>query len=161
MLSAARLPHNGREAGGLFFTKKGAVMTSNSPFFPDSPNTQQPAEAESHGLLSMALSAAVPLRILELCRRGGPTDEDLTRVQAYQEDLSAHGEDLFFRSSKPGGSANRFNQTADAIAVLAFCPGGITIFGAHYDGQQMLQRYRAAQTTRQATEREGAQDTCG
>lgn len=129
-------------------------MTSNSPSNPDSQNNQQLAEPESQSLLATALSAAVPLRILELCRRGGPTDEDLTRVQAYQEDLSTHGEDLFFRSNKPGGSAERFNQTADAIAVLAFCPGGIHIFGAHYDGQQMLQRYRADQTKRQTTERE-------
>lgn len=118
-------------------------MTTHSPLNPDPQNNRQPAEPTMPGLLSIALSAAVPLRMLELCRRGGPTAEDLARVQSYQNDLRAHGEDLFFQSKKSDATAERFNQTADAIAVLAFCPGGITIFGAHYDGQQMLARSSA------------------
>lgn len=118
-------------------------MTNNSPTNPDSQNNQQPSEETTPSLLVTALSAAVPLRILELCKRGGPNDEDLARVKAYQKDLSEHGEDLFFRSKKPGGSAERFNQTADTIAVLSFCPGGIRIFGERYDGREMLARYAA------------------
>ena len=115
-------------------------MTNNSPITPDSQNNQQQTERTMPSLLVTALSAAVPLRILELGQRGGPTDEDLARIKAYQKDLSEHGEDLFFRSKKPGGSAERFNQTADAIAVLSFCPGGIRIFGEHYDGRAMQAR---------------------
>jgi hypothetical protein len=110
---------------------------------PDSQNNQQPSEGAMPSLLVTALSAAIPLRILELCKRGGPSDEDLARVKAYQKDLSEHGEDLFFRSKKPGGSAERFHQTADTIAVLSFCPGGIRIFGERYDGREMLARYAA------------------
>src|SRR6476620_3461707 len=122
-------------------------MTNNSPITPDSQNNQQQTERTMPSLLVTALSAAVPLRILELGQRGGPTDEDLARIKAYQKDLSEHGEDLFFRSKKPGGSAERFNQTADTIAVLSFCPGGIRIFGEHYDGRAMLTRYAANQRT--------------
>lgn len=120
-------------------------MTSNSSINPDSPDSGQQADPGKQSLLATALSAAVPLHILGFCQHGGPTDEDLTRVKSYQKDLCEHGEDLFFRSKKPSGSAERFNQTAEAIAVLSFCPGGITIFGTHYDGQEMCRRYTANQ----------------
>jgi hypothetical protein len=125
-------------------------MANNPPFNTDPQNNQQQAERAVPSLLVTALSAAVPLRILELCKRGGPTDEDLARVKAYQKDLSEHGEDLFFRSKKPGGSAERFNQTADTIAVLSFCPGGIRIFGERYDGRAMLARYAANEDVQRA-----------
>jgi hypothetical protein len=127
-------------------------MTHNSPTNPDSLSNQQASKGAIPSLLVTALSAAVPLRILELCQRGGPTDEDLARVKAYQKDLSEHGEDLFFRSKKPGGSAERFNQTADTIAVLSFCPGGIRIFGERYDGRATLARYAANQRANKESE---------
>jgi len=88
-------------------------------------------------LLTMTLGAAVPLRIMELLRKGGPNQEDFERITSYQEDLTAHGEDLFFRHETNHATATRFNQVADAIAVLSFVPGGITAFGMHFDGNEM------------------------
>ena len=87
--------------------------------------------------LTISLSAAVPLRIMELIRNGGPSQEDFERITSYQEDLTAHGDDLYFRNANNNATATRFNQVADAIAVLSFLPGGITAFGMHFDGNEM------------------------
>lgn len=95
-------------------------------------------ERRTQSLLSIALSAAVPMRIMEIIQRGGITDEDIARIKSYGEDLMGpNGPDLFFRSKKAGGTAERFNQVADALAVLAFFPGGITAFGDHYDAEEL------------------------
>ncbi|BCL79547.1 hypothetical protein ccbrp13_20120 [Ktedonobacteria bacterium brp13] len=84
-------------------------------------------------LLSSALGAAVPLYILSFQRRGGITDDDIARVQSYLEDLTAHGDDLYFRSRKRGETAHRFDQVAEIIAVISFSLGGITVFGLHFE----------------------------
>jgi len=80
------------------------------------------------------LALAVPLLIAEMARRGGPADEDYARVASYTNDLAYHGDDLLYASRKPGETSCRFQQVAEAIAVLSFCPGGIAVFGLHFDG---------------------------
>jgi len=89
------------------------------------------------GLLATALEVAVPLRMMELIRDGGPVEADFARIARHAEDLIAHGDDLLFRNEKQHATATRFNQLADAIAVLSFAPGGITVCGAHFDGCAM------------------------
>jgi acetolactate synthase small subunit len=86
--------------------------------------------------LSLALSAAIPIRMLRLIKRSGPEDEDFERVHMYVQDFVERGTDLFFSGSSEGVKADRFEQVVDAIAVLAFCPGGLTIFGEHYQGPE-------------------------
>lgn len=89
-------------------------------------------EHKVSGLLHIAMSAAIPLRIMELQARGGPSDADWSGLGAVAQDLAEHGDLLLYRGGKKGQSADLFNATAQAIAVLAFLPGGITIFGSHY-----------------------------
>ena len=84
-------------------------------------------DAPGFNLLSVSLSASVPLRTLEIIRVGGPAEADFTRIASYTEDLTANGADLFFYSAKNGATAERFNQVTDVIAVLSFQPGGIVI----------------------------------
>ena len=97
-------------------------------------------------MLGMMLSVAVPWRMLEIAKRGGITDDDIKRIQTYTEDLAGpKGTDLFFKSKKNGESAERFNQVADTLAVLAFLPGGIKTLGEHYDGEAILAQYEQAQ----------------
>ena len=86
-------------------------------------------------LLSSALSVTVPLYLAEFQQRGGIIKKDIDRVQSYLKDLTEHGDDLYFRSQKQGETAARFDQVAEIIAVLAFSPGGITIFGLHFDAR--------------------------
>jgi hypothetical protein len=96
-------------------------------------------------LLTISLSAAVPLRILEIVQAGGPTESDLARARSSTADLTANGADLFFRSRVKGASAERFNQVAEAIAVLSFQPGGVSAFGMHFDGNEMWANREAMQ----------------
>jgi hypothetical protein len=84
-------------------------------------------------VLVPALEVAVSLFVWQFQEQGGITDEDIARVQFYLPDLLVHGDDLFFRSRKKGETAKRFNQVAEIIAVLSFAPGGITIFGLHFE----------------------------
>ncbi len=88
-------------------------------------------------LLSPALDAAVHLYLLEFQQHGGITNGDVVRVQSYLEDLTVHGDDLYFRSKKWGETAKRFDQVAEIIAVLSFSPGGLTIFGLHFEAHSL------------------------
>lgn len=86
--------------------------------------------SDSH--LAIAISVAVPLRILELQAQGGPSQEQLNRLPEISRNLSEHGDALLYQSKKQGETARLFNDMALAIAILAFAPGGVTIFGRHY-----------------------------
>ena len=88
--------------------------------------------AEEH-LLSIVLSAAVPLHIMAMRQKGGVTDHDLETAGAFGEVLGEKGDVLLFGSKRPGEAADLFNQLARAIAVLAHCPGGITCFGQRWE----------------------------
>jgi hypothetical protein len=68
----------------------------------------------------------------ELRRRGGPDDPDLDQARAFSTDLAARGDVLMF-GGKKGEAAHLFNRLAHALAVLAFAPGGVTIFGHHWE----------------------------
>ncbi len=84
-------------------------------------------------LLSIAMSAAIPLRIMQLKARGGPSKEDIQKAQKTSEMLGERGDVLIFGGGKKGEAAELFNRTAQAIAVLSFVPGGVTIFGQHFE----------------------------
>ena len=85
-------------------------------------------------LLSIGLSAAVLLRIMEFERKGGPSDADWAEAAAFGDVLACRGDVLQFGSKKKGEAADLFNRTARALAVLAFCPGGVRTFGEHWVG---------------------------
>lgn len=80
----------------------------------------------------------MPLYILKFQQRGGITETDTARVYSYLEEIIAHGDDLFYRSKKRGETAKRFNQVAEIIAVFSFAPGGVTVFGLHFEAHQPL-----------------------
>ena len=82
--------------------------------------------------LPLFVDAFVPLRIAELEAQGGPTDDDWTRIKGYPADFGPRGEALLYRVE--GETGEMAWKLLDAIAVLAFSPGGITIFGRHYEG---------------------------
>ena len=83
--------------------------------------------------LSMMMQIAVPLWINKMKLKGGPDDEDRKRAQETSGILEERGEILLFGGGKKGECAEQFNRTAEAIAVLAFVPGGVTIFGQHFE----------------------------
>ncbi len=89
--------------------------------------------------LIIALDAAVPLRILLYQQRGGPTTEDWERVQAFAPILAEHGDNLLYVSKTRDATSRIFNSLADAIATLAFCPGGVKLFGRHWEASRTPQ----------------------
>lgn len=83
--------------------------------------------------LSIALSVAVPLRIAEYQKGGGPGDADRDRVREFAIVLGEKGDVLQY-GGKPGEAADLFNRLADGLAVLSFQPGGVKAFGEHWQG---------------------------
>jgi len=86
---------------------------------------------ESSELLQIALSAAVPLRIAELRRKPLAEILDPEALSSIQRTLAEAREEVLF-GGKAGAAG--FNALADAVARLAFLPGGVTVFGMHRRG---------------------------
>jgi hypothetical protein len=87
------------------------------------------------GLLQTAMWPAIQLHIMQLKECGGPQDADFERARKVSDVLGEKGDILLFGGGKKGEVASIFNETARAIAILAFCPGGIDIFGSHFDAK--------------------------
>lgn len=85
----------------------------------------------NNAMLTTFLEASVNLRIAEYRQRGGPTAADFARVQEYVPMFCEHGDAFFFRQE--GRSAEVANAVADALATLAFVPGGVHAFGMNFE----------------------------
>lgn len=87
-------------------------------------------------MMAQTLGMAVPLAMRALQDRGGPTAGDRASLSAVAKALAESGDQLIF-----GGPRSRelFNATTRAIAILAFCPGGITIFGLHFEADMPVE----------------------
>ena len=83
--------------------------------------------------MEIFLDASVSLRVLELKRRGGPVEADFERVQTYHQLIGEKGNFLWTKSEKKGITAEVANAVADSIAVLSFSPGGVVLFGRHWE----------------------------
>ena len=79
----------------------------------------------------MTLQLAVPLWI-ELLKKCG-WNHILQRAKECSQVIAEKGDIILFRSKKKGESANAFNHLAEGIACLAFVPGGVKIFGSHWE----------------------------
>lgn len=86
-----------------------------------------------NGLLPGMMGLAVHLRIKAMEERGGPKTEDMAKAQETSDMLGEHGDVLLHGGGKPGQCADLFNRTAHAIAVLAFTPGGVELFGTKFE----------------------------
>jgi hypothetical protein len=86
-------------------------------------------------LLRIALSAAVPLAIREIQRApGAPSDWHFERVREFGWELASSADDrIMYRSRKRGESAQFFDRFAETLAIMAFLPGGVKIFGMHFE----------------------------
>ena len=87
----------------------------------------------THSHLSIALSAAVLLRIEDF-KQVSWRELDARRPYLLQM-IANHGDDILYRSKRVGDSAKAFNALVEAIAILSFMPGGVKIFGTHWQSQ--------------------------
>jgi hypothetical protein len=89
------------------------------------------------------LEAAVPLWVWESRRL--TADQRYARMKACAETVAHYGDQILYRSKGtrtrwtdgveiPGspGTAMAFNRLAEGIALGAYQPGGITVFGLHW-----------------------------
>lgn len=83
-------------------------------------------------LLTLALAAAVPLRLQQLQAQGGPTPWDVSQARETGQLLAEKGDVLLF-GGRRGEAAGLFNRLVHALAVLAFCPDGIHFCGRHWE----------------------------
>lgn len=87
--------------------------------------------------LSISLSMSVPLKILTWQGEGrGPEAHDWERCKAFGQlmlDDPGYSEGLLFKIK--GKSAHAYNELSHIVACMAYLPGGITIFGLHFEAQ--------------------------
>ncbi len=88
-----------------------------------------------NSLLPAMMGMAVILRIRNLEKQGGPNDENMRELHETADMLGEHGDILLYGGGKPGQCAELFNRTAQAIAVLAFSPGGVEVFGTKFEAR--------------------------
>jgi hypothetical protein len=88
-----------------------------------------------NSLLETIIVPAVFLRVVEMEKLGGPTPEDMRKAQETADMLGEHGDVLLHGGGKKGQCADLFNRTAHAIAVLAFVPGGVELFGTRFEAK--------------------------
>jgi len=86
---------------------------------------------DSGALLKTMLPMAVSLNIMEFQKR--PWSE-LQQIATHASQYVAEkGDNILFKSAKKGDTAKAFNELAKGVAVLAFAPGGVTLFGQHFE----------------------------
>jgi len=51
--------------------------------------------------------------------------------------IAEHGDDILFRSKRKGATASAFNALAEGIAILSFAPGGVKVFGGHWETKSL------------------------
>ncbi len=82
-------------------------------------------------LLREMLGIAVPIWIERL--RGSSFEERALRGRSCGRHIAAHGDHILFRTE--GQTALAFNKLAHGIACCAYQPGGIRIFGLHFEAE--------------------------
>jgi hypothetical protein len=112
----------------------------------DLPRAPATVRRDEGWLLPMMLDAAVPLLIHEIQSKGGPDEDDqrfMREMDSANSNLCLRMEYLMHKGPKEGDTARVFNDTAKVIAILSFCPGGVTLFGRTWMGH-VLERNQNA-----------------
>ena len=82
--------------------------------------------------LPIALSAAIPLWMMKFdTYTAEQRADELKRLEA--DDFCLRMEYVLHQGPKKGDTAQSFNDLAKSVALLSLCPGGVTVFGQHYD----------------------------
>lgn len=82
-------------------------------------------------LLAGMLQVAVPLWIEEL--KGKSWEYISKRAGECSQVIAEKGDIILYKSAKKGESAKAFNCLAEGVACLAFVPGGVDVFGVHFE----------------------------
>jgi hypothetical protein len=82
-------------------------------------------------LIRCTLELLVPIAIADLAAFGGPNAWHQEQAAAFSRVLGAEGDTLlYYVKGKSGAMMGKF---CEAVAVLAYAPGGVTLFGLHFE----------------------------
>ena len=115
---------------------KGAMGTAGVP----ASQTQAVfGQGKPEEVLYHFLALAVPARIEALQRQeGGVSAEDFTRVTGYTDALGVDGDALI--CARKGKTGEMAAKLIDALAVMAFVPGGVTFGNLHFEAEREKSR---------------------
>jgi hypothetical protein len=83
-------------------------------------------------LLKLHIATVVPFLIYDLALQGGPSDLDIARLRKdYVDIIASKGDCILYRVK--GETAKAVTVLCESLAILAFCPGGITFLGMHFE----------------------------
>ena len=91
----------------------------------------EPVSGHGGQALNTTLAVAVPMWQEDF--RGVPLETLMEEAQGLAQTIGEKGDVILFKSSKKGETAKAFNALARAIAILSMMPGGVTVFGVHYE----------------------------
>ena|ERR1700726_7746 len=98
------------------------------------------SEETAFMMLPIFIEALVPLRIHDIKKVGGITQEHLEYAKQYGEMVAGPPcEDLMYkpdRKKDKGNSKEMLNRLTRVLAIMAFLPGGVTFLGLHFEVQQ-------------------------
>ena len=97
--------------------------------------------SKSPDYLAIALQTSVPLKIMEIKRRGKLTQAEIDAANTIP-DLIGEYADQILQTRRQSKTAEVFNALTTAIAVASFDSGGINAFGYHWQStfnQPLLQ----------------------
>jgi len=89
------------------------------------------------GLLTAALEAVIPAWVGRVAAL--TPAQRAARAATLADYLAAHGDDILYQGRGTGDTARAFNSLAEAVAIGACQPGGITIFGRHWQSSPSRQ----------------------
>jgi hypothetical protein len=83
-------------------------------------------------LLLLFVEAMVPLRIHDIKRtQGDISDADITWARAQVDVLASGGDAVLYYVKNTSGKS--IGVLCKCLAILAFCPGGVTFAGLHFE----------------------------
>src|SRR5258708_6899033 len=81
-------------------------------------------------LIQCTLTTAVHLAIADLRHAGGPSDWHYEQASEFASQMGAEGDSILYRTKRTGAIMARL---CEVVAVMAFVPGGIKLFGLHFE----------------------------
>ncbi|MGH2478152.1 MAG: hypothetical protein ACRDHW_00635 [Ktedonobacteraceae bacterium] len=109
------------------------VATPTTHTFPTNP-AMEPNKLE---LARLTLAVAVPIEIDHLRGTGGPNNYQREAAQDYLT-RQPLGEALLFVSKQE--TSGQMRLLCELVSILAFCPGGVNVFGLHFEAESKAAR---------------------
>lgn len=119
-VSAIRAEELGRESMPVIPSKKAETKPPNMGEW-----------SPQYSLLTSTLQLAVPMWIDQMRRY--PWEHIQERAKVCSQHIAEHGDLILFKGKKKGESAEAFNRLAEGVACLAFVPGGVKLWGSHWE----------------------------